>query len=200
MKYFGYSFNSVEPKQLADAEKLLLDAKPHLFAITSDDQPAFRSGDAWIGMCGVTDAKPLHKELPEIVYVLGKEGGQIWTDFYAVPKSPPNRSGGYALINFLLDPAVNAAEVGFHGQPSTDQRTDRLLPKEILDDPLTYPAAELLAASRIRYGRRVPEQRACPDHGAIQCGLNGDAGKPIFGAGASTWGRRERYSRSSNSR
>lgn len=144
LKYFGYSFNSVEPKQLADAEKLLLDAKPHLFAITGDDQPAFRSTDAWIGMCGVTDAKPLHKELPEIAYVLGKEGGQIWTDFYSVPKSPPNRNGGYALINFLLDPAVNAAEVSFHGQPSTDGRTDKLLPKAILDDPLTYPAAELL--------------------------------------------------------
>ena len=36
LKYFGYSFNSVDEKELADAEKLLIDVKPHLFAITSD--------------------------------------------------------------------------------------------------------------------------------------------------------------------
>ena len=28
LKYYGYSFNSIDPKELADAEKLLLDAKP----------------------------------------------------------------------------------------------------------------------------------------------------------------------------
>ena len=39
LKYFGYSFNSVDPKELADAEELLLKAKPHLFAINSDYQP-----------------------------------------------------------------------------------------------------------------------------------------------------------------
>ena len=36
LKYFGYSFNSVDPNELADAERLLLEVKPHLFAITSD--------------------------------------------------------------------------------------------------------------------------------------------------------------------
>jgi spermidine/putrescine-binding protein len=36
LKYFGYSFNSVDPAELADAEKLLIDAKPHLFAIKVD--------------------------------------------------------------------------------------------------------------------------------------------------------------------
>ncbi len=30
LKYFGYSFNSVDLNELADAEKLLLEVKPHL--------------------------------------------------------------------------------------------------------------------------------------------------------------------------
>jgi len=42
----GYSFNSIDPKELAEAEKLLIDVKPHLFAITSDYQPPLRSGSA----------------------------------------------------------------------------------------------------------------------------------------------------------
>ena len=48
LKYYGYSFNSSKPDELAKAEELLLEAKPHLFAINSDYQPAMRNGDAWM--------------------------------------------------------------------------------------------------------------------------------------------------------
>jgi spermidine/putrescine transport system substrate-binding protein len=144
LKYYGYSFNSNDTKELADAEKLLIEAKPHLFAITSDYQPAFRNGDAWLGICWTGDGEQLHRDIPAIQYVLGREGGEIWTDFYAIPKSAPNREGGYALLNFLLDPAVNAVEAKFHGYATTDSRVRELLPKEILNDPIIYPAADLL--------------------------------------------------------
>lgn len=145
LKYFGYSFNSVDPKELADAEKLLIDVKPHLFAINSDYQPPLRNGDAWMSMCWTGDGKQLNTDMPEMAYVLGKEGGEIWSDYYAIPKSAPHREAGYALINFLLDPAVNAKEVLAHGYPVADSRTNALLPKELLDDPILYPAEELLS-------------------------------------------------------
>ncbi|EYD75573.1 ABC transporter, periplasmic spermidine putrescine-binding protein PotD [Rubellimicrobium mesophilum DSM 19309] len=145
LKYFGYSFNSVDPKELADAEKLLLEVKPHLFAISSDYQPSMRPGDAWMSMCWTGDASQLHRDIPEIAYVLGREGGEIWSDFYAVPKDAPHREAGYALINFLLDPQVNAREALFHGYPVADKRVNALLPPEVLNDPILYPAAELLA-------------------------------------------------------
>jgi spermidine/putrescine-binding protein len=50
LKYFGYSFNSVDTAELAKAEELLVDAKKHFFAITSDYQPPMRNKDAWIAM------------------------------------------------------------------------------------------------------------------------------------------------------
>lgn len=146
LKYFGYSFNSVDPKELADAEKLLIEVKPHLFAINSDYQPSMRNGDAWMSMCWTGDGKQLNKDMPEMAYVLGKEGGEIWSDYYAVPKGAPHRDAAYALINFLLDPAVNAKEVLAHGYPVADSRTNALLPKELLEDPILYPAQELLDA------------------------------------------------------
>ncbi|MDH3234619.1 MAG: spermidine/putrescine ABC transporter substrate-binding protein, partial [Alphaproteobacteria bacterium] len=146
LKYFGYSFNSVDPKELADAEKLLIEVKPHLYAISSDYQPPLRNGDAWMSMCWTGDGKQLNTDMPEMVYVLGKEGGEIWSDYYAVPKGAPHREAGYALINFMLDPAVNAKEVLAHGYPVADSRTNKLLPKELLEDPILYPAQELLDA------------------------------------------------------
>jgi spermidine/putrescine transport system substrate-binding protein len=145
LKYFGYSFNSIDPAELAQAEELLLKVKPHLFAINSDYQPSMRSGDAWLTVCWTGDGKQLHTDMPEIEYVLGKEGGELWSDFYAVPKGAPHRAAGYALIDYLVTPAVNAKEVLFHGYPSADSRTNALLPKEMLEDPILYPAAELLA-------------------------------------------------------
>jgi spermidine/putrescine transport system substrate-binding protein len=146
LKYFGYSFNSVDEKELADAERLLIDAKPHLFAISSDYQPAMRSGDAWMTMCWTGDGKQLNSDIPSIIYVLGKEGGEIWSDYYAIPKGAPHRDAAYALINHMLDTEVNAREVLAHGYPVADARTNKLLPKEILEDPILYPAQELLDA------------------------------------------------------
>jgi spermidine/putrescine transport system substrate-binding protein len=145
LKSFGYSFNSNDATQLAEAEKLLIAVKPHLFAINSDTQPSIRNGDAWASVCWTGDATQLHRDLPEMSYVLGKEGGEIWTDYYAVPKGAPNREAAYALIDYLLTPDVNAREVQAHGYPSTDSRANALLPKEILQNPILYPAKELLA-------------------------------------------------------
>ncbi len=153
LKYFGYSFNSVDTTELADAEKLLIDVKPHLFAISSDYQPSMRSGDAWMSMAWTGDGKQLNTDMPEIVYVLGKEGGEIWSDYYAVPKGAPHREAAYALINFLLDPAVNAKEVLFHGYPTADAHTNALLPESLLNDPILYPAEELL--SPLEFGAAV---------------------------------------------
>ncbi|MEC5292588.1 spermidine/putrescine ABC transporter substrate-binding protein [Aurantimonas sp. C2-6-R+9] len=146
LKYFGYSFNSVDPAELAEAEKLLIDVKPHLFAISSDYQPAMRNGDAWLTICWTGDGKQLNTDIPEIHYVLGREGGEIWSDYYAIPKGAEHRDAAYALIDFLITPEVNAREVLAHGYPVADSRTNKLLPKKILEDPILYPAAELLDA------------------------------------------------------
>ena len=146
LKSFGYSFNSVDPAELAKAEELLIAVKPHLFAISSDYQPSMRSGDAWMTICWTGDGKQLNRDMPEIVYVLGKEGGELWSDFYAIPKGAPHRDAAYALINFLLKPEINAKEALFHGYPVADARVSALLPPEVLNDPILYPAADLLNA------------------------------------------------------
>jgi len=143
--YYGYSFNSVDEAELANAEKLLIDVKSHLFAITSDYQPAMRNGDAWHTICWSGDGKQLNTDIPDIHYVLGSEGGEIWSDYYAIPKGAPHMDAAYALINFLMDPAVNAKEVIAHGYPTADSRTFDLLPDELKNDPILFPAQELLS-------------------------------------------------------
>lgn len=145
LKYFGYSFNSLDEKESADAEKLLLAIKPHLFGIDSNYQPSMRNGDAWMSMAWTNDAAQLNRDIPEMQFVLGKEGGEIWTDHYAIPKGAPNRDAAYAFLDYILTPEINAKEVLAHGAPSTDARTNKLLPKEMLENPILYPAADALS-------------------------------------------------------
>lgn len=153
LKYFGYSFNSIDAKELADAEKLLIDVKPHLFAISSDYQPSMRNGDAWLTMCWTGEGKQMNRDIPEIQFALGKEGGEIWSDYYAIPKNAPHRDAAYALINYLISPEVNAKEALAHGFPVADSRVNALLPPDMLSDPILYPAADLLNA--LEFGAAV---------------------------------------------
>lgn len=144
-KALGYSFNTVDPKELAEVEKLLIATKPHLFGITSDYQPAMRNGDATMAMCWTNDAAQLHRDIPEMKYVLGKDGGEIWVDHYAIVKGAPNPDAAYAFIDYILTPEINAKEIEAHGTPTTDSRVIKLLPKDIMENPILYPAAEQLS-------------------------------------------------------
>lgn len=135
----GYSFNSIKPDELAKAEALLVKVKPHLYAINSDYQPAMRAGDAWMTMCWTNDGAQLNRDVPEIKFVLGKDGGEIWSDFYAIPKSAANKPAGYALLNYLMDPANAVKEHIANGAPTTDSRVLSLLPREITSNTIVYP-------------------------------------------------------------
>ena len=108
-------------------------------------KPSLANGDAWMSVCWTGDAVQLQRDQPEMTYVLAKEGGEIWTDYYAIPKGAPNIDAAYALIDFLLTPAINVVEGKFHGYPLCDSRAIAMMPKELIENPVLYPAAESLA-------------------------------------------------------
>ena len=140
----GYSFNSIDAKELAEAEKVLIDSKPHLFAITSDYQPGLRSGDAWMSICWNGDGLQLNNDLPEMEYVIASDGGEIWSDFYCIPADAPHLEAAYAFINYLQDPFVQVREFASHGYASGDSRVSAMLPAETANNEILFPAAELM--------------------------------------------------------
>ncbi|MBB4066220.1 ABC transporter substrate-binding protein [Gellertiella hungarica] len=149
----GYDFNSIKADELAKAEELLIKVKPHLFAINSDYQPSMRSTDAWMTMCWTNDGAQLNRDMPEIAYILGTDGGEIWTDYYAIPKDAPNKAAGYALLNYLMDPANAVKEHIANGAPTTDSRVIALLPAEITGNKIVYP--DEAALTPLEFGAAV---------------------------------------------
>jgi spermidine/putrescine transport system substrate-binding protein len=140
----GYSFNSIDAKELAEAEALLIKSKPHLFAITSDYQPGMRSTDAWMSICWNGDGTQLKNDMPEMDYVIATDGGEIWSDFYAIPKDAPHLDAAYAFINFMQDPYVQARDAAVHGYAPTDSRAIALQPDSLGSDPILHPAENLM--------------------------------------------------------
>jgi len=146
----GYSFNSVAEAELAEAEKLLTAVKPHLLAITSDYQPNMRSGDAWMTMTWTNDGVQLHRDIPEIEYVIAKDGGEIWSDFFGVVADAPHREAAYAFLDFMATPMVAAEDALFHGAPLIDEAAIALLPPAATGNKISYPDAASL--TKLEFG------------------------------------------------
>jgi spermidine/putrescine transport system substrate-binding protein len=149
----GYGFNSIKADELAKAEELLIKVKPHLFAINSDYQPGMRAGDAWMTMCWTNDGAQLNRDVPEIKFTLGKDGGEIWCDFYAIPKDAANKPAAYALLDYLMTPEVAVKEHIFNGAPTTDSRVLALLPKDVTSNLIVYP--DEAALTPLEFGAAV---------------------------------------------
>jgi spermidine/putrescine transport system substrate-binding protein len=148
--YHGYSFNSVDTKELAKAEELLVDVKPHLFSITSDYQPPMRNEDAWVAMTWTNDGAQLHADIPDIEYVIASDGGEIWSDFYAVVAGTTHRDAAYAFLDFMAVPKVQVFDASFHKAPLVDSAAIALQPPDVSSNKITYPDAAQL--TKLEFG------------------------------------------------
>ncbi len=148
--YHGYSFNSVDSAELAKAEELLIAVKKHLFAITSDYQPPMRAEDAWVAMTWTNDAVQLNRDIPEIEYVIASDGGEIWSDFFAVVTGTAHREAAYAFLDFMATPKIAAQDAVFHGAPLVDSAMIEQLPAAVTSNKITYPDAAAL--TKLEFG------------------------------------------------
>ena len=148
--YHGYSFNSVDENELAKAEELLIAVKPHLFAITSDYQPPMRAEDAWIAMTWTNDGAQLHADIPEIEYVIASDGGEIWSDFYAVVAGAAHREAAYAFLDFMAVPKVQAFDAEFHKAPLVDSKGIAQQSEAVKSNKITYP--DQASLSKLEFG------------------------------------------------
>jgi spermidine/putrescine transport system substrate-binding protein len=148
--YNGFSFNSVAENELAKAEATLIDVKPHLFAITSDYQPPMRNEDAWISMAWTNDAAQLHRDIPTIQYVIGADGGEIWSDFFTVVAGCAHREAAYAFLDYMATPKVAVKDAEFHGAPLVDSAMIALQSDAVKSNKITYPDAASL--TKLEFG------------------------------------------------
>lgn len=150
LKKYRDSFNSIDPNQLHLAQKLLMHTKPFLQGISSEAIEMVKKG-AVLAMAWTGDGLTLNKANDDIKYVIGKEGGEIWCDYFTIVSSSKNKSLAAKYINFVIKPVNNLREVEYHGYPPTDRQTYNLLPVELKQNKIMYPPESLL--KNLEFGR-----------------------------------------------
>jgi spermidine/putrescine transport system substrate-binding protein len=140
----GYSFNTIDPDELAEVEAMLTELKPKLFAITSDVQPPLRNRDSWLSMAWTGDGVQVVRDNPDAAYRVAEDGGELWVDSWSIAADAPHRDAAYAFLEFILRPENSAADTEFCLFPHANPRVQELIPEEIAGNEVIYPPQDLL--------------------------------------------------------
>lgn len=139
----GYSYNTDKEDELDDVKRVLLDLKPHIVALHSSNYDTLIArGKAWMGLGWNGDGLGLMSKVPA-QYVVAKEGGEIWIDYYNIPVGAKNAEAAHAWIDFAYRPQINALETSYtyYGSPLKRSLLRGVLAKNILNNSVVFPAA-----------------------------------------------------------
>jgi spermidine/putrescine transport system substrate-binding protein len=137
----GYSYNTEDQKELDEVRKVLLDLKPHVVALHSSNyDTVIAKGQAWMGLGWNGDGLALAAKVPA-QFVVAKEGGEIWIDYYNIPVGAANPEAAHAWMNFVYQPKINGLETSFtyYGSPLKRSLLKGTAAGKLLTDKVVFP-------------------------------------------------------------
>lgn len=137
----GYSYNTENPKELEAVKKVLIDLKPHVLAFHSSNYDTLiAKGKAWMGLGWNGDGLALMGKVPS-QYVVAKEGGELWVDYYNIPVGASNTDAAHAWMDFVYQPKIAALETSFsyYGSPVKRPLLKGTVAGKLLADPVVFP-------------------------------------------------------------
>jgi len=156
LKYLGYSINSTDEQELEEAKQLLIQQKAWVSTYDSDGfEDLLAAGETVIAHGWSGDFFAAAEEAEQVWYVIPSEGGVIWTDNLAIPKSAPSQYTAEAFINYLLRPEVGAKITNYTWYGSPNKASEEFIDPEILEEPAIYPPEEVM--DKLEFIRDVGE-------------------------------------------
>jgi len=148
LRHIGRDPDSKAPADLQAAAEALGKVRGDIRKLHSSEYiAALANGDICMafGYSGdILQARRRAKEAKngvEVVYVLPREGAQMWFDNFAIPVDAPHPAEAYAFINFMMRPDVAAANSNFTAYASGNGDARALVAPALLNDPNVYPDA-----------------------------------------------------------
>ena len=149
LKYLGRDPNSPSPADLQDAERTLLRIRPYIRSIDSSPYiSALASGDLCMALAyngDVAQARDRALESKngiEVKFSIPNEGGIIWFDMIAIPKSAPNPQSAYAFLDHVLDARTMAGISNSTRYANANAAATPWVQSSILRDRVIYPTAD----------------------------------------------------------
>ncbi len=135
----GYSPNTADPQQLAQAKTLLQQQKPLLAKYDSEAFGAsLAAGETALAQGWNGDIAVAQSQNRAIAFVIPQEGTLLFVDNWAIPKGTQNKVLAEQFIDFVLRPEISAKLVTFSKYASVNEAARPLIPPEILNSPAYY--------------------------------------------------------------
>ena len=141
-KSLGYSINTTDEKEIRKMTDYLTSQKPLVYSFANDSARELMIGES-AALAVVNSGEVIYSkgENDNLEFVIPKEGTEVWTDCWAIPKTAANKAAGEAWIDFFLSGEV--AELNF------DYLTYAIPNVEIEDlineEPVLNPDADVLS-------------------------------------------------------
>lgn len=146
LKYLGYSMNTTNEKEIAEARDLLIAVKPHIKAFAPDSgQDMLVSGEVDICLEWSGDIAAVMQEEEGYNYVVPEEGSNVWVDSMCIPKDAPHPDNAHQFINYIhdVDVHVEIAETIYFA--TANKVAKAKMPPEYTDNPAVFAPDEVLA-------------------------------------------------------
>jgi spermidine/putrescine-binding protein len=146
LKYLGYSLNTTDEDELAEARDLIREARQHIATFTSlgyDDLVATGETVVSHGWSGDLLIAVDESEF-ELEYVIPDEGSVVWVDNMAIPADAPNPCTAHTFVNFMLDAEVGAALTNYVWYASPNAAAEAFIEPDILADEGIYPPDDVM--------------------------------------------------------
>lgn len=165
LKARGYSLNSTDIQELKEAEELLQAQAPAVSTynhVSHGKDSALFNGQVAVSMMYNSDTAILQEHHDKIVFILPKEGGNIWVDYLSVLSSSTQKAAAKQFINFLSEPQIAARLAQFVYSATPNLAAAALLPAEFNNNAVISPSEEALEGSETyhRLPARIQKQRA----------------------------------------
>jgi spermidine/putrescine transport system substrate-binding protein len=158
LKFKGHSLNSTDPAHLKEARDLILAAKKRCVgfdgSVTGKNKVLDKSVRAAVVYSG--EAARGSADDKETIYLLPREGSQIWQDNLAVLAQAPHRDVAEKFINFVLDAKVGARISNFTLFATPNKAARDFIRPGDLTNPAIYPPPELMP--RLEFLRDLGEK------------------------------------------
>jgi spermidine/putrescine transport system substrate-binding protein len=141
LKSLGYSLNSRDEKELAQARDVVIGWKKNIAKFDNEGYKAGLDSGEFLVVQGYSgDLWQVAQENDKVAIVIPKEGVSIGCDEMVIPKSAPNPKLAHALINFLLDAEVSAENMEWMGYLCPNTAALKKVGREFLRNPaVTIP-------------------------------------------------------------
>ncbi len=150
LKKLGYSVNTENDSELAQAKEELLKQRPLILGYVTDEvKDKIISGEGYLGLVYSGEAGKAMEEKDSLKYAIPNNGTIYCVDAMVVPKSAENKDGAEAFINFMQRPDIAArnAQETCYGITNTQGRDQ--LPDEVKNNKGLYPDNDVLERSEM---------------------------------------------------